>query len=193
MTGSITKPPTRQRMIDSAVQLLRERGAAGVTIDAVLTRSEAPRGSVYHHFPGGRNQILTEALQLAGDTIGGIIESATSSGSRRALEQFRNMWAGFLAQSDFNAGCPAVSVAVGGSPEDEALQPMATQIFTRWHSSIAAAMVADGIPEERAAQLATVALATIEGAVILCRVHKTLAPLDDAVAVMSEMVAYAGR
>ena len=53
-------------MLVSAVEVLRERGAAGVTIDEVLARSGAPRGSVYHHFPGGRSQILREALNFAG-------------------------------------------------------------------------------------------------------------------------------
>ena len=56
-----------QKMLVSAAEVMRERGAAGVTIDAVLARSGAPRGSVYYHFPDGRNQILTEALRYSGD------------------------------------------------------------------------------------------------------------------------------
>src|SRR5215813_11141185 len=67
---------TRTKMLISAAQLMRERGAAGVTIDAVLARSGAPRGSVYHHFPEGRNQILTEALQYAGEEITKVIDQA---------------------------------------------------------------------------------------------------------------------
>ena len=58
---------TRTKMLISAAEVMRERGAAGVTIDEVLTRSGAPRGSVYHHFPDGRGQILAEALRYAGD------------------------------------------------------------------------------------------------------------------------------
>jgi AcrR family transcriptional regulator len=58
---------TRNNMLVSAAEVMRERGAAGVTIDEVLARSGAPRGSVYYHFPEGRNQILTEALRYAGD------------------------------------------------------------------------------------------------------------------------------
>ena len=68
--GPDTKPvnkrgATRDRMVRSAAAVLRERGAAGLTIDEVLTRSGAPRGSVYHHFPEGRSQLLIEALQFA--------------------------------------------------------------------------------------------------------------------------------
>ena len=62
-----TRGTTRDRMLFTAAQVLREKGAAGVTIDEVLARSGAPRGSVYHHFPGGRSQLLTEALQFAGE------------------------------------------------------------------------------------------------------------------------------
>ena len=57
---------TRARMLDSTALLLRERGVGGVTVDAVLAHSGAPRGSVYHHFPGGRNQLLLEALEASG-------------------------------------------------------------------------------------------------------------------------------
>ncbi|MBV8292866.1 MAG: TetR/AcrR family transcriptional regulator, partial [Mycobacterium sp.] len=63
-----TRSDTRQKMLLSSVELLRERGAGGVTVDAVLSRSQAPRGSVYHHFPGGRSEIISDALKLAGDT-----------------------------------------------------------------------------------------------------------------------------
>ena len=67
-------------MLISAAEVLRERGAAGVTIDEVLARSGAPRGSVYYHFPDGRSQILTEALQYAGDAITEVIDDAAARG-----------------------------------------------------------------------------------------------------------------
>ena len=71
---------TRSNMLISAAEVMRERGAAGVTIDEVLARSGAPRGSVYYHFPEGRNQILAEALRWAGDTIADSIDAAAEQG-----------------------------------------------------------------------------------------------------------------
>ena len=71
-----------KKMLISAAEVMRERGAAGVTIDAVLARSGAPRGSVYHHFPEGRNQILVEALRYAGDSITEIIDDAADRAPR---------------------------------------------------------------------------------------------------------------
>ncbi|MFD6450141.1 MULTISPECIES: TetR/AcrR family transcriptional regulator [unclassified Nocardia] len=172
---------TRQKMLYSAVELLRERGSAGVTIDAVLARSEAPRGSVYHHFRGGRAQIMTESLALAGDAIGTIIDKAVEQGSVAALRRFGQFWNTLLAQSDFEAGCPVVSVAVGSSPDDRHLQPAVAGIIQRWQAALVTALEADGVESERAVRLATMAIAAIEGAVILCRVNRSTTALDDVI------------
>jgi TetR/AcrR family transcriptional regulator, lmrAB and yxaGH operons repressor len=186
-----TRTHTRQKMLVSSVELLRERGAGGVTVDAVLARSQAPRGSVYHHFPGGRGEIMSEALALAGDTISAIIEKTAAAGSRAALRRFGKFWNTILLDSNFNAGCPVVSVAVGGSPDDQHLQPAVVQIFQRWHHALVQAIVADGVGTPRADRLATMAVAAIEGAIILCRVQQSTAPLDDVIAEFESLIAAA--
>src|SRR3984957_7191859 len=104
---------TRTRMLISAAEVMRERGAAGVTIDEVLARSGAPRGSVYHHFPDGRNQILTEALQYAGEAITEVIDDAATNGGMYLVRQFVEFWEALLVESDFTAGCPVVAAAIG--------------------------------------------------------------------------------
>src|ERR1700746_3033072 len=71
---------TREKMLISAAEVMRERGAAGVNLDEVLPRSGAPRGSVYYHFPDGRNQILAEALRYSGDAITADIDGAAGRG-----------------------------------------------------------------------------------------------------------------
>jgi AcrR family transcriptional regulator len=182
---------TRQKMLLTSVELLRERGAGGVTVDAVLSRSQSPRGSVYHHFPGGRGEIISEALRLAGDTISGIIEQATDLGSLGALRRFGKLWQKLLLDSDFNAGCPVVSVAVGGSADDQHLQPAVADIFQRWHQALAEAIIADGVDTRRARRLATMAVAAIEGAIVLCRVQRSTAPLNDVIAELESLIAAA--
>ncbi len=102
-------------MVISAAEVLRERGAAGVTIDEVLARSGAPRGSVYHHFPEGRNQILTEALQFAGEAITEVIDEAAAKGGMYLVRQFVEFWEELLVESDFTAGCPVVAAAIGST------------------------------------------------------------------------------
>jgi AcrR family transcriptional regulator len=182
---------TRQKMLASSVELLRERGAGEVTVDAVLARSQAPRGSVYHHFPGGRGEIISEALHIAGDGISAILEQASSRGTQATLRRFGKIWTKFLLDSDFNAGCPVVSVAVGGSAEDQRLQPAVAEIFQRWQRALARAIIADGIDARRARRLATMAVAAIEGAIILCRVQRSTTPLDDVIAELEALIASA--
>src|ERR1700744_1117544 len=123
MTRPISRPTsrrcdTRKKMLVSAAEVLRECGPAGVTVDAVLTRSGAPRGSVYYHFPDGRNQILTEALRYAGDAITADIDAAAGRGAKVLLRQFVEFWERVLADSDFNAGCPVVAAAIGSADDD---------------------------------------------------------------------------
>ncbi len=187
MTGSpdtAAKPrnkrgSTRARMLGSAVEVLRERGAAGVTIDEVLTRSGAPRGSVYHHFPGGRRQILTEALQFAANTIGGIIGAESSDSAWDLVHRFIEFWERVLTGSDFTAGCPVVAVAIATPDEEPELAAAAAAIFDRWRAALTAAFSADGFDESDASSLAVMCIATLEGAVVLCRSSRSVDPLHD--------------
>ncbi len=170
---------TRNKMIISAVDVLRERGAAGVTIDEVLARSGAPRGSVYYHFPEGRNQILTEALRYAGDTITATIDATVDRGAKAMLRDFVEYWQHLLADSDFNAGCPVVAVALGPANDEPQLTAEAGAILGRWRTALSRAFVADGFDESDAASLAVMAIAALEGAVVLCRSTRNSEPLRD--------------
>ena len=93
-------------MLISAAEVMRERGAAGVTIDEVLARSGAPRGSVYYHFPEGRNQILAEALQYAGDAIAGVIDEAAQQGGMHLVREFVEFWEQTAGRERLHRGLP---------------------------------------------------------------------------------------
>jgi TetR/AcrR family transcriptional regulator, lmrAB and yxaGH operons repressor len=168
---------TRTKMLISAAQVMRERGAAGVTIDEVLTRSGAPRGSVYYHFPDGRNQILTEALRYAGDAITADIDAAAGRGAKVLLRRFVEFWERVLADSNFNAGCPVVAAAIGSADDDVLLAAEAGRIFAHWRTALTSAFVADGFLEPDADSLAVMSIAALEGAVVLCRSLRSSDPL----------------
>lgn len=170
-------------MLASAVALLRERGASGVTVDAVLAHSGAPRGSVYHHFPGGRNELILGAVRQAGDHITGLIPG--EGPPRRVLEGFVAFWKQTLRDTDYLAGCPVVALAVDRRPELPDAGRLVGEIFTAWQEKLRQLLVADGAPEERARRLATLMVAAVEGAVILCRAPRDAGPLDD---VLAELV-----
>jgi TetR/AcrR family transcriptional regulator, lmrAB and yxaGH operons repressor len=178
-TQQRTRVSTRTSMLVSAADVLRERGAAGVTIDEILTRSGAPRGSVYHHFPGGRSQILTEALQFAGEIITGVIDDATGRGGMYLVGEFVEFWGRALAGSDFNAGCPVVAAAISPVDDDPQLTAVAGRIFGHWRDALTRTFVADGFDEPVATSLALTCIAALEGAVVLCRSTRTATPLRE--------------
>lgn len=170
---------TRTKMLVSAVAVLRERGAAGVTIDEVLARSGAPRGSVYHHFPGGRTQILREALNFAGDEITASIDEAAGESATVLLRRFVQLWEDALTESDYTAGCPVLAAAVGSGEDEHQLTAVAAEIFSRWREASKQAYVRDGFEPAEATSLADTTIAAMEGAAVLCRSVRSLEPLYD--------------
>jgi AcrR family transcriptional regulator len=168
-------------MVVSAALLIRERGAHATAISDVLEHSGAPRGSAYHYFPGGRTQLLCEAVDFAGDHVAAIIADAASGLdlTDTLIDKFRQQ----LLDSDFRAGCPIVAVSVeAGEPENaERMAPVverAATVFDRWTDLIAQRFIADGIARERAGELAVLATTALEGAIVLARVRRDLTPLD---------------
>ncbi|BCO49282.1 putative HTH-type transcriptional regulator [Mycobacterium intracellulare] len=171
----------RDRMVVSAALLIRERGAHATAISDVLEHSGAPRGSAYHYFPGGRTQLLCEAVDYAGDHVAAIIADAASGLDLidTLIDKFRQQ----LLDSDFRAGCPivAVSVEAGEQQDAERMAPVverAAAAFDRWTDLIAQRFIADGIARERAGELAVLAITALEGAILLARVRRDLMPLD---------------
>jgi TetR/AcrR family transcriptional repressor of lmrAB and yxaGH operons len=178
--GERGRQGTRQRMLDSAVLLLRERGAAGVTVDAVLAHSGAPRGSVYHHFPGGRNEIVLGAVRQAGDYIAAMVDDSASEGDvQQTVERLVLFWKRALTKTDYRAGCPVAAMAVDSRDLVPDAGEVVREIFTRWCASLVDVLSASGFAAPRAQRLATLVVSAIEGAVILCRAHRDLGPLDD--------------
>lgn len=168
---------TRKKMLASAAEVMRERGAAGVTIDAVLARSGAPRGSVYYHFPDGRNQILIEALRYSGDSITALIDDAAEQGARVLLGKFVDFWERLLTEGGFTAGCPVVAAAIGSDADDAALSAEAAAILGRWCAALTRAFTRDGFEEACAASLAVMSIASLEGAIVLSRSTGSIDPL----------------
>ena len=167
---------TRQRMLNAALDVMRERGAAGVTIDEVLLRSGAPRGSVYHHFPGGRAQLIAETLTYAGESFTGMLERAAGHGADAVLTRLVAFWVPVLENSDFRAGCPIVPTA-GDVAVDEDMADKAALILAGWRRTIASVFEAEGRPAADADALATTVLSSLSGAVEMCRAMRSIDPL----------------
>lgn len=170
---------TRTRMIVSATQLFREQGLSGTGFRDVVTHSGAPRGSIYHHFPGGKNELAEEAVRFAGATVAGQIERAAQAGSPQAMIQaFTGGWRRRLERSEFRAGCPVIAVAIEADAVPD-VAAAAAEAFAAWEALLAQELRRSGIPRARAGRLATLTVTAIEGAVIQCRVARSTAPLDE--------------
>jgi AcrR family transcriptional regulator len=175
----VTTP--RERMVISTALLIRERGAHPTAIADVLAHSGAPRGSAYHYFPGGRTQLLCEAVDYAGEFMAERLAEAPST-----LEALDRLFAGYAKQlqdSDFRAGCPVVAVAVESGDPDKPDQSApvierAAAAFARWREVIAQRLLDDGVPAENATALAMLVLTSFEGAIVVARASRDLQPLD---------------
>lgn len=169
---------TRERMIVSTALLVRERGARATSLDAVLAHSDAPRGSVYHHFPGGREQLLREATEYAGAYVARRLERSGTADPVAALDALFEEFRVTLRASDFRAGCPVVAVAIESPEEGPDLRDAALAAFERWRRALAGALQGAGLAAARAEELAVMMIAAFEGAVILSRACRDLGPLE---------------
>lgn len=180
-------------MIDGAADLLRRRGVHATSVREVVRHSGTPRGSIAHHFPGGKAQLLEAAVEHAGQEVSvPLSELLEKSGSVVGLECFVARWRKMLEETQFQAGCAVLAVAVEQYSSDQrgAEQPdlddriqqqlldQAHGIFSEWQDIISQSLRRAGAPESRAKSLALMVIASIEGSVALCRAARSAEPLE---------------
>ncbi|MFF0283545.1 MULTISPECIES: TetR/AcrR family transcriptional regulator [Rhodococcus] len=174
----------RAAMIRSAIRLIRERGVAATSFADVLAHSGAPRGSVYHHFPGGKAQLVEEATRSAADHLGdGMARVLDSSDTPGALQALADLWRRGLEAGDYAVGCPIVAAALG---TERGARDVAGEAFEHWCGLLTGTLVADGVGPERARSLAVLIVGALEGALVLAQAQRSSAPLD---AVVDELSA----
>jgi AcrR family transcriptional regulator len=178
----------RQRMIESATVLMRERGIAETSFSEVLAHSGAPRGSIYHHFPGGKAEMIEEATRYAGEYVtAGMAHALNQQDPLEAVEGFAAFWRKLLRASNFGAGCPVVAAALEGE-RSPAIRQAAGEAFERWESQLAAGLESAGVAAARAGALATLVVAGIEGAVVLARAEQSMTPLERVTVELERMI-----
>jgi len=165
-------------MIESAAVLFRERGVDATSFSDVIEHSGAPRGSIYHHFPGGKAQLAEEATRYAGEFIAeGLAAALAHKHPSQALRSFARLWREVLTKSDFAAGCSIVAATLEGD-RLPAARDQAGATFARWQDLLADALRRRGVAPERSRSLATLVISAIEGAVVLARAERSAAPLE---------------
>lgn len=172
----------RERLLAGARRLLAEKGYAGMELRDVAAVGDAPRGSIYHHFPGGKSQLAIEAAEAEGREVHAAIErSLAERGLGETLTMFGEMFRRRVKDKPERLGCPVAAAALA-RPEDPALAAAATAAFHSWEAPIAAALREEGVAKKDAEIFAGLVVSTIEGALIRARAAGDEAPLKSAVA-----------
>jgi AcrR family transcriptional regulator len=171
---------TRARMVRGAAQLLRERGYSGTGFREVIAHTGAPRGSIYHHFPGGKAELAGEAVDYVGGLARGAIEGSLAGGDPiAALRGFVELWRADFERSGYRAGCPIVAVAVESHDDAPELRAAADRAFGQWEDAFAGSLRRAGVAPARSARLASLVVAAVEGAIVVSRARQDPQPLLD--------------
>jgi AcrR family transcriptional regulator len=185
MLGDMPKrTDSKERMIVAARRLFREHGYLGTALSDVVTESAAPRGSVYFHFPGGKEELATEvALVHAADMIAHINRAAgatTTAGEliKAVIGRSRDE----LVSSNYHEGCAVAPIIIETTPTSVPLSDVARRGFQDTIAALTARLTEKGVPHDRAVELATNTVTSTQGSLILARVLRSPAPFDMAIA-----------
>lgn len=170
---------SRARLISAAARLFQERGYSATGLADILKRAGAPKGSLYHHFPGGKAQLTAAAMRGAGGLLRKALTDAhadcgTASG---AIARFADQLAGWLEASQFRRGCPMATVTLECAPGDDDLALSVRDGFAQTVSLLANMIETEGASPERAVQLAEFSFSALEGALILARAAGEAGPV----------------
>ena len=169
---------SRERMVRSAASLIGSRGVSATSFSDVLSDSGAPRGSIYHHFPDGKEQLAAEAVRWTSDRVIAHLRAGTETTPEAVLSRFIQLWRQVVVASNASSGCVVAGVALDTGAEDGLLD-VARETFRSWETVLAGQLEQTGIPARRARGISLATLAGMEGALILCRAEGTVQPLDD--------------
>jgi TetR/AcrR family transcriptional repressor of lmrAB and yxaGH operons len=153
---------SRDRMVRSAASLIRTRGVNATSFSEVLADSGAPRGSIYHHFPEGKEQLAEDAIRWTSERVLAHLRAGAAVTPSDVLKRFIDMWRKVVLTSHGKAG----------------QIDLVRSTFRSWTAVLAEQLRAVGVPSGRATSIALATLAGMEGALILCRAEGNAKPLD---------------
>jgi AcrR family transcriptional regulator len=169
---------SRASMVRSAASLIRTRGVNATSFSDVLADSGAPRGSIYHHFPDGKEQLAGDAIRWTSERVLAHQRACRATTPAGVLDCFIDMWRQVVLASGGAAGCVVAGVAIDTVAADRALIDVVRATFRSWVDLLAEQLTAVGVPARRASRLALTMLAAMEGALILCRAEGHTGPLE---------------
>ncbi|MDQ1571548.1 MAG: TetR/AcrR family transcriptional regulator, lmrAB and yxaGH operons repressor [Actinomycetota bacterium] len=167
---------TRQRMIEGAARLLAQRGLQETSFSGVLELTGAPRGSIYHHFPEGKDQLIASAVDLAGAHAIALVNRVAGATAEEVTAHFVGMWREVLVRSNYTTGCSVLAVTIATDSAD--LLSHTATVFRTWRLRLAELLEQGGLEQAMAARFAAILIAATEGAVVLGRAEQSMEPFD---------------
>lgn len=175
-------PDSKEKTLAAAANLFRQRGYHGTALNDILQAGGSPRGSLYFHFPGGKEEIGETALRLAGAAVAQAIAKAaeTSESAEAFVIGIARRMASNLETSDYREGCPIATTALETAAQSEVLGKAAREAFQSWEREIARGLVRFGMKAADADHAATAVLSLLEGALLLSRTYRSIEPMQRA-------------
>lgn len=171
---------SKQRMVVTTAKLLQRQGYHATGLKQVVEEARAPRGSIYHHFPGGKDELAAQALRVAAAELTRAIDRARtrSDGPGDLVRRLGRSLGRWLTTSAFLEGCPVSTVTLEVAPRSPELTAACRDAYAEWVGLVAQDLTTHGVTEEAARDLATTVVAGIEGALLLARAEQSTAPLE---------------
>ncbi|MBF6133022.1 TetR/AcrR family transcriptional regulator [Nocardia otitidiscaviarum] len=168
----------RDKLVDSAIDLMRRYGIAGTGVAQLLEHSGISRRSIYLNFPGGKAELVAEATRAAGAASSALIRTfAAGADVVSGIAAVPGIWREALIASDFSAGCPIVAAALGRA-ESAAAADAAGDVFAEWEDILTERLRAEQVDPETARTLATTIIAAVEGAIVMSLAQRSTEPLE---------------
>lgn len=174
MTNDLEAASTRTRLVTAANEAMRARGYRGTSVKDVLSAADAPAGSLYHHFPGGKPELAAAAVRDSGAVYGELYE-AIAEAAPDVAQGFADFFAGaaeVLAAGDYLDVCPIGTIAGEVASSDDDLRTATDEVFRTWTTKAARRLRDAGLPDDRAESVATTAIAALQGGFILARARR---------------------
>ena len=186
---------TKDRIVERSAELFRRQGFAGTGVKQIVAEASAPFGSLYHFFPGGKEQLGEEVIRWSGAIYGQLIDAFFMPGADpvAATREFFNGAAETLAATDYADACPIATIALEVSSTNEPMRKACAEVFDSWIDAATERLVEFGLPRKRSRALAISMLASLEGAFVLARALRSTEPVHvagaTAVASMRDAIA----
>ena len=181
---------TKERILDSTAELFRRQGYAGTGMKQIAAEAAAPFGSVYHFFPGGKEELGAETIRISGRLYMQLLATIAIE-APDLLSAVHDFFAGAaetLRETDYADACPIATVALEVASTNETLRLATAEVFTEWIDGASAYFAQAGIAHVRARELAFAMLSLLEGAFIFCRALRSTEPMQAAGAAAVEAV-----